>query len=77
VWGPGYWYWYGGRYVWIDGAWMPPRAGYVFVSARWVHGSHGWVFAPGGWAVSTGDVVVYPVYRHHVLWSSDPYYLPA
>jgi hypothetical protein len=72
VWAPGYWYWYGGRYVWVGGGWLPPRPGYAYVSARWVYTGDGWVFAPGGWAYGSGDVIVYPVYRHAYLWSAPP-----
>jgi hypothetical protein len=68
IWAPGYWYWYRSQYVWIGGAWMPPQRGYVYVGARWVYADDGFVFVPGGWAVAGGNVVTYPVYRHHYLY---------
>ncbi|MDH5672717.1 MAG: hypothetical protein OEZ06_11245 [Myxococcales bacterium] len=68
VWAPGYWYWYGSRFVWIDGLWMPPRQGYVYVGARWTLYGGYWNFRPGGWAVSIGSPVLYPVYHHHHLF---------
>lgn len=42
VWAPGYWNWYGGRYVWVGGHWYASRPGYVYRPPVWRPYGSGW-----------------------------------
>lgn len=42
VWAPGYWNWYGGRYVWVGGRWAAQRPGYVYHPPVWHPYGRGW-----------------------------------
>ncbi len=50
VYQPGYYRWYGGRYVWVGGVWVsPPYGGAVWVPGHWRSGPNGYVWIAGHW----------------------------
>ena len=38
VWRPGYWNWYGSRYVWVGGLYVAPTGPGYYAGAHWVPG---------------------------------------
>ncbi len=50
VWIPGYYRWYGGRYLWTEGYWtIPPRPRAVWVPGYRVRRPLGYVWISGYW----------------------------
>jgi hypothetical protein len=50
VWVPGYWRWYGGRYVWVAGHWeRPPHGHGRWEEPRWERRGGSYVFIEGHW----------------------------
>lgn len=49
IWAPGYWAWFGNRYIWVHGRYIHGRPGYVWHPEHWQRRGNRWHFVRGEW----------------------------
>ena len=49
VWAPGYWAWFGNRYIWVRGRYIAARPGYAWAPEHWEHRGERYHFVQGDW----------------------------